>query len=262
MLHEFKGTWQSGGFSGVFRFLMSPLHYLSSRSEFGFKFAEIFVFEKRLFDSLRRGVDDSPIWRVGELLTHRLGELASPRLPDSASRRVAMVSRGVAAKTPENLPHCHVPLKVHKHEIYFLTFCRNWNLMVPGACNTRFLTIIFDWPRYSTYKHFGACSASDEIISLFAQPAMKSFPRMLSQRWNAFHECSAIDEIRTIPCVHSIFWMMFLKRVVISCYAEHAPKLVIRWLSMHGNWLLVDHVRKLVTLWLSIRGNLLLIGWA
>ncbi len=30
------------------RFLMSPLHYLSSRSDFGFEFAEIFVIEKRL----------------------------------------------------------------------------------------------------------------------------------------------------------------------------------------------------------------------
>jgi hypothetical protein len=29
-------------------FLMSPLHYLSGRSDFGFEFAEIFLFEKRL----------------------------------------------------------------------------------------------------------------------------------------------------------------------------------------------------------------------
>jgi hypothetical protein len=32
-------------------FLMDPLHYLSSRSDFGFEFAEIFVIEKRLPDS-------------------------------------------------------------------------------------------------------------------------------------------------------------------------------------------------------------------
>jgi hypothetical protein len=38
------------------RFLMSPLHYLSSRSVFGFEFAEIFVIEKRLPDSASRGV--------------------------------------------------------------------------------------------------------------------------------------------------------------------------------------------------------------
>jgi hypothetical protein len=39
------------------RFLMSPLHYLSSRSDFGFEFAEIFILEKLLPNSLSRGVD-------------------------------------------------------------------------------------------------------------------------------------------------------------------------------------------------------------
>jgi len=47
-------------------FLMSPLHYLSSRSDFGFEFSEIFVFEKRLPDSTIRGVGDSPTQRYGE----------------------------------------------------------------------------------------------------------------------------------------------------------------------------------------------------
>jgi hypothetical protein len=41
-------------------FLIDPLHYLSSRSDFGFEFAEIFVIEKRLPDSASRGVADSP----------------------------------------------------------------------------------------------------------------------------------------------------------------------------------------------------------
>ncbi len=39
------------------RFLVSPLHYFSSRSDFGFEFAEIFVFEKRLPASLIRITD-------------------------------------------------------------------------------------------------------------------------------------------------------------------------------------------------------------
>ena len=38
-------------------FLIDPLHYFSSRSDFGFEFAEIFVIEKRLRDSPSRGVD-------------------------------------------------------------------------------------------------------------------------------------------------------------------------------------------------------------
>ena len=38
-------------------FGVGPLHYISSRSDFGFEFAEIFVFEKRLTVSVSRGVD-------------------------------------------------------------------------------------------------------------------------------------------------------------------------------------------------------------
>jgi hypothetical protein len=65
------------------------------------------------------------------------------------------------------------------------------------------------------WNHFRVCSASNEMRSAYAQPAMKFVQQMLS-----------------------IFWMMFLKRVVISSNAEHARKLVTRWLSMRGNWLL------------------------
>ncbi len=39
------------------RFRLGPLHYISSRSGFGFEFAEIFVFEKRLPVSVSRGVN-------------------------------------------------------------------------------------------------------------------------------------------------------------------------------------------------------------
>ncbi len=38
-------------------FVMSPLHFLSSRSDFAFEFAEIFAIEKRLPDLLSQGVD-------------------------------------------------------------------------------------------------------------------------------------------------------------------------------------------------------------
>ncbi len=107
---------------------------------------------------------------------------------------------------------------------------------------------------------------------------------MLSQWWNHFLECSASNEMRSayaepatkfVLCKLSIFWMMFLKWVVISPYDEQdARKLVTRWLSMQGNWLLVDwawaeigysfteHASKLITCWLSMGGNWLLVGWA
>ena len=39
------------------RFGLGPLHYISSRLDFGFEFAEIFVFEKRLPISVSWGVD-------------------------------------------------------------------------------------------------------------------------------------------------------------------------------------------------------------
>jgi hypothetical protein len=39
------------------RFGIGPLQYISSRSDFDFEFAEIFVIEKRLPDSASRGVD-------------------------------------------------------------------------------------------------------------------------------------------------------------------------------------------------------------
>jgi hypothetical protein len=99
------------------------------------------------------------------------------------------------------------------------------------------------------WNHFLVCTASDEMRSAYAQPAMKFVPGMFS-----------------------IFWIMFLKWEVISPYAEHARKLVTCRLSMHGNWLLIgwacaeigyslaEHTRKLVTRWLSICGKFVFIG--
>ncbi len=39
------------------RFGLGPLHYISSRSDFGFELAEIFIFKKRRPASVSRGVD-------------------------------------------------------------------------------------------------------------------------------------------------------------------------------------------------------------
>jgi hypothetical protein len=90
------------------------------------------------------------------------------------------------------LPVISLHLKVHKHESFFYFFCRNRNHMVPRACNTRFLKIVFD---------------SAEIFDF------KTFPRMLSLWWHRFRVCSACDEIR-------------------STYAQCAIKFVPRMLSM------------------------------
>ncbi len=69
-------------------FFIDSLHYLSSWSDFGFKFAEICVIEKRLADSASWRVGDSPTRRVGESATLRLCQSGSRWLADSASWRV------------------------------------------------------------------------------------------------------------------------------------------------------------------------------
>jgi|LakMenEpi03Aug12_release.lakeMendotaPanAssembly.Ray.scaffolds.fasta_scaffold5627295_1 hypothetical protein len=50
----------------ISRFVIGPLHYLSSRSDFGIEVAEIFVIENRLPDLLSREVGDSPTFLVRE----------------------------------------------------------------------------------------------------------------------------------------------------------------------------------------------------
>jgi hypothetical protein len=82
-----KGHGNEADFLGFCRnwFLTDPSYNLSSRSDFGFKFAEIFVIEKRLAES--------PTQRDGERLKENS---ASCRLSYSPSQGVAMVSRGVA----------------------------------------------------------------------------------------------------------------------------------------------------------------------
>jgi hypothetical protein len=66
-------------------------------------------------------------------------------------------------------------------KFFFDFFCRNRNLVVPRAWNTRFLKIIFDWAEVFDFKYFRACSACDEIGSQ-SQHAMKLVPRLLSVR--------------------------------------------------------------------------------
>jgi hypothetical protein len=82
-------------------FLMSPLHCLSSRSYFGFEFADIFVFKKRyaesptphITDTRSRRLPASPIRRVGYWIflkkTLRIDDTESRRLPPPVIRWVA-----------------------------------------------------------------------------------------------------------------------------------------------------------------------------
>jgi hypothetical protein len=65
------------------RFGIGPLHYISSRFDFGSEFSEIFEFKKRLPDSTIRGVSDSPYQRYAESATLRLNYMGSRRLSAS-----------------------------------------------------------------------------------------------------------------------------------------------------------------------------------
>jgi hypothetical protein len=81
-----KGTWQWGGFSGFFCInwiLIDPLHYLSSRFDFGSEFAKIFLIEKRLPDSASR-VGESTRLPIDTICSN----LQSQRLLESRNRRV------------------------------------------------------------------------------------------------------------------------------------------------------------------------------
>ncbi len=64
-------------------FLMSRLHYLSSRSDFGFEFAEIFVIEKRLPANT-----NIYIWKVADSAYQWHGESSTPRITDTRSREL------------------------------------------------------------------------------------------------------------------------------------------------------------------------------
>ncbi len=115
----------------------------------------------------------------------------------------------------------HKALKVHKHEHFFYFFCRNRNLMVPRACNTRFLKIVFD---------------SAEIFDF------STFPRMLSMQWNRFQVCSACDEISSPYAQYAIKFVPRMLSIDCTCnnvhilqLAEHARKFVPSMLSMRWN---------------------------
>ncbi len=77
-------------------FLMSPLHYLSGCSDFGFEYAEIFVFEKRLpaiTDTGSRPLSVSVIRGVADSPYHWYAESATPRITNTESRLLNFLKR-------------------------------------------------------------------------------------------------------------------------------------------------------------------------
>ncbi len=80
---------------------------------------------------------------------------------------------------------------------------------------------------------------------------MKSIPCMLSQRWNAFRVCSASDKI------HSAY-----AQPILNDDSEMGCDMPLCWAYAEIGSSLAEHTRKLVTRWLSIRGNWLIVCWA
>jgi hypothetical protein len=115
---------------------------------------------------------------------------------------------------------------------------RLWNLIKFGR-NIQ----ILNFPTLGECACACVGSASDEIVSAFAQPAMKFVPRMLSFFWMMVWNGLLLLRM-LIMCEN---WLLDSWACAKTGYllAEHAWKLVTRWLS--------NHTRKLVTHWLSKR---------
>ncbi len=109
-------------------------------------------------------------------------------------------------------------LKVHKHEFFFLNFsAETETLWSQGPVTQDFWKSYSIGPRYSTLN-----------ISAYAQPAMKSIPRMLSQRWNSFPYAQCA--MKFVPRMLSMD--LHVKTVHILPLVEHTQKFVPRMLSV------------------------------
>jgi hypothetical protein len=88
---QLKGHGNEADFLGFLKklVLIDPLHYLSSRSAFGFEFAEIFVIEKRLPDSASRRIGDSPNRRLSESASRGVADSPTRRVGESTTHRLA-----------------------------------------------------------------------------------------------------------------------------------------------------------------------------
>ncbi len=89
--------------------------------------------------------------------------------------------------------------------------------------------------RLSNISAYAHCSASDEIHSAYAQPAMKFVPRMLSMDLHVktVHILPLAEHARKfVPRMLSVRWKRFLVCSVcdkiVSTYAQHAHAI---WLS-------------------------------
>ncbi len=145
-------------------------------------------------------------------------------------------------------------LKVHKHEIFKIPIFAETESLWPQGPVTRDFEIRIWFSRNIRLL----------IISAYEQPAMKSIPRMLSERWNKFRVCLTSDEIRSAYAQHILnddfemgcdFPLCWECAIIGYSLTEHARKLVTCWLS---KWACAKNGYLL----LSMRENWLLGSWA
>ncbi len=118
--------------------------------------------------------------------------------------------------------------------IYFLNFFAETETLWSQVPVTRdFWKSYSIRPRYSTFKHFRVCSASDEIHSAYAQPAIKFVPRMLSMDLHVktVHILPLAEIARKfVPRMLSVRWNRFLVcsecDKIVSAYAQHAHAII------------------------------------
>jgi hypothetical protein len=84
------------------RFDIGPLHYISSCSDFGFEFVEIFVIKIQL--------PETPILRLGESGSRRISDLVSRGVADSPTRRVGESATPRLGKSDSRLLNAKTPL--------------------------------------------------------------------------------------------------------------------------------------------------------
>jgi hypothetical protein len=113
---------------------------------------------------------------------------------------------------------------------FFLNlFAETETLWSQGPVTQDFWISYSIWPRYSSFKHFRVCSASDEIHSAYAQPAIKFVP-----------VCSVCDKIHSAYTQHgftcktcSHFTVGWAYAKIRSSYAKCAIKSFPRMFSMY-----------------------------
>ncbi len=123
---------------------------------------------------------------------------------------------------------------------FFLTFfAETETIWSQGPITWDFWKLYSIRPRYSTFKHFRACSACDEIRSAYAQCAIKFVPRMLSMycTCKTVHILQLAEHARKF--VPRMLWNWF--RVcwacdkIVSAYAQHTHAIIFEKYSKISN---------------------------